>query len=255
MLKNAVAFFVVAVLAVALCLASCGETDPAEAPAGAQIIFVGDNEGQLSITYGGVDDYGVTWPCYEIFVDLMIDYCIAAELNENPTMTEADAEAYCKAGRWVVWVEDYGELARDALRTAGRCGYYEMIITAMVVKGGEAAQSETAQSIETLNDIEVRWIVTNGAELYELADIPGEIPPLANPYITRTDDRGLIEVKVRVPLPNLPGSQSDYLISADIGVDASTFEIQMIAEDVSDEGTTTDDDDAADDDADDDDVV
>ncbi|MCZ7584110.1 MAG: hypothetical protein M5R36_12655 [Deltaproteobacteria bacterium] len=247
-----VAFVLVILFAFGVFVA-CGEVDPANAPAGSTITFVGfDEGGVLALTFAGVDEYGVTTNCYEVFVGLMVDYCTIGEADgSTDAATLTAAENLCEAGQWVVWedktigggsTKTYGDLARDALRDVGACGYYELIVGALVSRGtSEAGGTTTTQSnVDPLNDVEVRWVVSPGAELYELADDPNTILPLANPFLSRTDDRGLCEVKVRVPQPVIPGTQSDYLITADIGVDQAQYQIQMIAEDVSATDTTTD---------------
>ncbi|MBZ0273538.1 hypothetical protein K8I61_15980 [bacterium] len=245
---------IAALAALSMIALACGETDPANAPSHAQITFVGITDGEVrTITYTGMDDYGIPSSCFDVFQSLMIDYC-------KNFSQRADAEAFCEAGGWVDFVDQsvgggasatFGDLARNALSTPGRCGYYEMIIAAFVFippTAGDQAGGTTTLVGEPMNDVEVRWIADPGMEMYEPQDVPGEIAPLANPFETRTDDRGLAELKIRVPLPVLPDTQSDYLIQADIGVDRAVYEIEMVGEDV-DESTTTTDDDAADDDA------
>ncbi len=249
------------VLASLAIVASCGETDPAQAPAGAGIEFVaetGDGEAVVfTLDYGTHDVCGIEIPdsCQEAFETRMQQYCVAPYMEEFTNVTQAQAEAACKDR--AVWCnytltpigdnseETLGGLA--AIFDDGECGYYEQILVAIVSRSSGSSTSTDVIAGVPLNGVEVRW-VTQGPliELYELSDVPGEIPPLANPYMDETDDRGITELKVRFPLPIAPGTQIDRIVTVDIGVDAASYKFTVTTE----EGdTSTSDDDASDDDA------
>ncbi|MCC6158032.1 MAG: hypothetical protein IT350_08255 [Deltaproteobacteria bacterium] len=243
-------------------VASCGETDPAQAPAGAGIEFVaetGDGEAVVfTLDYGTHEICGIEIPdsCQEAFYARMEQYCVEPHMQRYPDKTQAVAEAECKDR--TVWCdytltpisegssETLGALA--AIFEEGECGYYEQILVAIVSRSSGSSASTDVVAGVPLNGVEVRW-VTQGPlfELYELSDVPGEIPPLANPYMDETDDRGITELKVRFPLPIAAGSQIDRIVTVDIGVDVASYKFTVTTE----EGDTStgDDDDATDDDA------
>lgn len=250
------------VLASLAIVASCGETDPAQAPAGAGIQFVSETGDGEQVTtsweFGTATICGieVVDSCRDEFIAKMIELCTQQAYLDDPqheNATPADAEAQCKEE--TVWcnytlatVPDgtttYGGVANSFSEELGECGYYEQILVALVSRASGSSTSTDVIAGVPLNGVEVRW-VTQGRflELYELSDVPGEIPPLANPYMDESDDRGITELKVRFPMPVAPGSTIDRIVTVDIGVDMASYKFTFTTE----EGDTTsgDDDDAA----------
>ena len=134
----------------------------------------------------------------------------------------------------------------------GSCGYLNSIVTAFVViedpyedqslEAGEEGAGVMIKGVP-LNDIEVRFIA-DGGDMYKLSDVPGSVPPLSNPHLTRTDDRGKTEIKWRTPLPTFCNFDITYRLSADIGVSRAYTAVSfMVPAWASTEETTDDDDD------------
>jgi len=98
----------------------------------------------------------------------------------------------------------------DYLRTKeGRCGYKSFIMNALVSAEAQQIVVEGGSSTaDPLNDVEVAWI-SSGGEMYQLQDIPGQIAPLSNPFYDTTNERGLSQIKYRLPLPNGYGYSID----------------------------------------------
>jgi len=234
----------VTLLALGIYVASCGEVDPAYAPVGSSISLL--SEGQ-TWEYG-CSDFGLPSSCWDAYRNWCIAACSAALINGSMPDDSDAAELYedCQGedeacAEYVC--DDYNQWTDycaiiDVLRDVGtyiqskegRCGYKSFIITAIVT--GEAKQliAEGGDEVATpMNGVEVRWI-TSGGEMYELDDVPGTIPPLSNPFYDETDERGLSDIKLRVPLPNGCGYEVDYVIDASIGVSTATAEFSMSAE-------------------------
>lgn len=246
------------VLASLAIVASCGETDPAQAPAGSGISFVTESgEGDavtVTLEYSVDDTFGFVSACFEPFRDNMIALCKAeAYFLNHPNADQAEADTACEQGTvWPNYVDTplqnnagsaitYGMVAGDF--DIGDCGYYEQILVAIVTRSSGSSASTDVIAGVPLNGVEVRW-VTQGEflELYELADVPGDIPPLANPYLDETDDRGVTELKTRFPIPIAAGVSGDYIVTVDIGVDLASYKFTVTTEEADTGGATGDDD-------------
>ncbi|MCB1152031.1 MAG: hypothetical protein H6684_06050 [Deltaproteobacteria bacterium] len=242
----------------------CGETDPAEAPAGAVIELIGKDGETFTYTFTANDDLDIPQSCFGTFQETLINQCVADETANGLENCQAFVNAggsleQCCGDIWFrLYVDDRNEagnniadtqvadrVRNNLLSNPGSCGYYEFITTAIVYLAGSSTTSASSSTnVDPMNDVEVRWVVTSGAELYQLSDDSSSVPPLANPYLTETDDRGLSEVKVRVPLPTKASDSISYFVSADIGISASEFEINMVSEDLTEDTTDDDDDDS-----------
>ncbi len=237
-------------------VASCGETNPAQAPAGAGIEFVtetGDGESvTVTLDFSINKTYDVLSVCEDAFVSNMIQICEQLRTTEGAS---AEAIAACKdETEWSTYFDrtpsggsgaTYGDIAKNF--DAGDCGYYEQILVAIVSRASGSSASTDVIAGVPLNGVEVRWVSQGaGLELYELADVPGDIPPLANPYMDETDDRGVTELKVRFPNPVRTGVSGDLIVTVDIGVDLAAYKFTVTAEES--DTTSGGDDDASDDD-------
>jgi hypothetical protein len=228
-------------------ISACGESDPALAPSGAKVRIVGWETEKWEIRCS--EETGLPAFCGQAFSDFMEKQCVA-----DGAGTEEECEAW-----WFAYDEtssDY-RLAKRAARlaisnTPGACGYNNSIVTAFVEKytygsAGDTESSETEGSTggalggEPMNDIELRFIAYDG-EMYKLSDDPKLLPPLANPYVTRTDDRGKSEIKYRVPRPVACDFEYTYLLEADIGVSKAWVQIEFTVEEATEEDVTDDDD-------------
>lgn len=250
----------------------CGETDPAMAPAGSTITLVG-YDAEETVTFACDDTWNVPNSCYNSFREACIENCalsiqdgegsqVAIDTYQSCVETtgigsEGDCSAYvCDTlSYWLTYCEmPKNKLqAQNTLRAKeGSCGYQYWLVSALV----QAATSTSTSSASTggsssastgsvpMNDIEVRW-VTTGGDLYKPEDVPGAVAPLANPYYDRTDDRGISEVKYRIPNPNVCGAEMTYQLSADVGTAVAGVKFTITAG----ESTSTDDDtESADDD-------
>lgn len=240
----------------------CGETDPALAPAGSSIQIIGGTEGGATedTTYSCDSDWNIPIPCFTSFRTFCLRMCVndvaagnfdnldsgARQIFDDCPFDEAVcADQVCDDGNyWIMTCENrlYGAAARDYIRSkAGRCGYINYLISAVVQSSAEVISTEGTEAVtRPMNDVEVRW-VANGGEMYMPADIPGEIEPLGNPFYDQTDDRGLSEIKYRIPIPTRCGDEISYSLAADIGVDASVAEFKMAVEDSTEEDDDDDD--------------
>lgn len=240
-----------------LVMAACGETDPAQAPLGATINFLSAQGNGTEVTetwtFPVNSTYNVPTSCSEAFENQMSALCnqLAATTAGQAILDAAGVAGCDNPGDWLPLIDvgrgdgTWGEYIASRFQP-GDCGYLESIVTALVSRG--VGTGVSTLSGEPLNGVEVRWIATTGLELYELADIPGEIDPLANPYLDETDERGVTELKTRAPLPIATGVTYDVVVWADIGVAKAQYKFTFTAE----EGETSDDDASDDDDADDD---
>lgn len=226
---------------------SCGETDPALAPAGAQITIL--NAGYI---WSYNCTYSVPSICFEGMKKYMQRLCVSTRMDAGDSQAEAEYDCVT-GGDWVDFADDeknQEDYAKMILGDEDACGSLNNIITAYVsneVSTSTTTGSEegaTVGSAEAMNDVEVRFIAING-EMYKLSDISGSVPPLANPYITRTDDRGKAEVKYLTHFPTSCGSVVTYILQADVGISQAsvTYEFQVEDAETSDDDTTTDDDD------------
>ena len=263
----ALALFALVAIITGTIIVSCGEVDPALAPAGASISIMGSN--QTEWTYSCHEDSNLPIVCYDTWRNYLIEYCRLV-LTEDPdqavqeclaggstlgdcTLLVCDTQNY-----WLTFAENRQVLLEAQTNisiTVGACGYLNTIISAFVTKpdvsegaGGQSGITEGSEGSGgyirgiPMNDIEVRFIA-EGGELYKLSDIPSDIPPLANPYVTRTDDRGKAEVKYRTPLPTLCDYTQSYILSADIGVSISFYQLDFTVEAGEEEEGADDDDD------------
>jgi hypothetical protein len=106
--------------------------------------------------------------------------------------------------------------------------YY--LIDALVQGPATTTIAEGGQEVTNpLNNIEVRWTAMGG-ELYLPADIPGEVPPLSNPFYDKTGETGLSEIKWRIALPTACGEGMTYRIGASIGTAAASFQSDITVE-------------------------
>lgn len=236
--------------------ASCGEVDPALAPVGASITMVGPDS--ITWSYNCVEGYNVPSSCYDAFRDYCVASCALAlkkgllggetqQLYDQCVGTEdVCAEYVCDdLGKWMPYCEDgeNGDRARNYIWSKeGRCGYRSFIKSAIVYGQEQNIASEGTDAVSNpLNDVEVVWIASDG-EMYELDDVPGEIAPLSNPHYDRTNDRGIAEMKYRVPLPNICGSSIDYELTASIGVAYAETKISFSVTEALEEEEISDDD-------------
>jgi hypothetical protein len=257
----------VLVASVSIYLYGCGETDPALAPAGSSISFVGyGEEATISDSWACDQDWNVPDPCFTVFRQYCIDVCAANAQNGQFPDTQAEslynnclsgpeacADLVCDTyDKWIATCEEnqYAQAARNFLRAAdGRCGFIYYLVPA-VVNGSISSSSTTSAGgssvTNPLDDIEVRWTTMGGA-LYKPSDDPTKVPPLANPYYDRTNDRGISEVKYQLPIPTRCGQSASYELGASIGVDAATasFDLDVEAGETTDDDTTSADDDTA----------
>jgi hypothetical protein len=231
-----------------LILFSCGQVDPALAPAGATITLIGP--GESTFTYSCHDASGLPIVCYDTWRDYLIAYC-RLDLTNNPNQAIEDclAQGYknddctllvCEnQNYWVNYIEDddvISEAQANITATPGACGYMNSIISAFVLSAGSSTTGTAATggtqgsvSAQPMNDIELRFIA-EGGEMYKLSDVPGDVPPLSNPYVTKTDERGKAEVKYRTELPTFCGYQNSFTLSADIGVARTFLTLDFVVE-------------------------
>ncbi len=236
-----------------LTLWSCGDLDPAKAPAGAQITIVQGGE-TVTVNYTINKEFSLPDICTELITNRLIQICIADQSNDTPTVACGilDPQTCCDAGGGWDKLPDDVKANESFKQQAAGCGNREIILTAVVFAGsdsGDAASSTTSSTSfgEVFNDIEVRWTtIGQDVSLYELADVPGTIAPLGELYIDRTNDRGISEIKATWPLPVTPGSKVSYGVRADIGYDGDVYQEEYTVDETTDTAT---DDDATDDDA------
>jgi len=241
----------------------CGEVDPALAPTGTTVTIIG-NEGETAEenTYGCHSDWNIPDPCFSNFRTLCINMCIINVVDGKFGDFEPDAqqeyldclqdfsEATCadsfcdNSSHWIETCENRRNKtkARNAIRSKpGRCGYINYLVSAVVQSAAEVIVTEGQEAIsKPMNNVEVRW-VANGGDMYMPSDIPGQIEPLSNPYYDESDDRGLSEIKYRVPIPTGCGDNITYELWADIGVDIDKVKINMVVDDSTDEDDDDDD--------------
>ena len=232
---------------------SCGEVDPALAPAGSVISILGSS--QTSWQYSCHEDSELPIICYDTWRNYLITYCqqnLAADPNsavqdcigqpggtlDTCTLLVCDTQNY-----WLVFAEDRNVLRQAQANisvTPGACGYLNTIVSAFVTMaeeigtsgggsaGATAGSGTSGGEIEgiPLNDIEVRFIA-EGGEMYKLSDLPSQVPPLANPYMTATDDRGKADIKYRTPLPTFCDYTRSFILSADIGVSIAYYQLDF----------------------------
>ncbi len=251
-------------LTLVIYLASCGQLDPAWAPAGSTITLVSAET--IEWEYG-CSDGNLSDACHKAFRDYCVAQCAVA--LQAGSFDEGEGyykdclsqslgdEAFCAeyvCDDYSLWneycydfendLDHYGQ-AVDYLSTkSGRCGYANDIVSALVTRGISSDSATGSTAVEPLNDVEVRWIA-DGGEMYEVDDVPGDVAPLANPHYSRTDERGVSEIKYRLPFPATCGSTYTYNLTADIGVDMAFFKATFTVEEPPEE---TDDDTSGDDD-------
>jgi hypothetical protein len=248
MRTNMLVLLTVVAIVGGLILVSCGESDPALAPAGSIITILTNQE--VNWNYSCQNPSGLPIVCYETWVQYLVAYC---QLRQEDSVTRDDnvqecidggisleecSNYWCADGNlWIDLTLDTEVLFQargDIGSNIGSCGYLNTIVAAFVTLStssgstGDSGGDTVGGSLSgtPLNDIEVRFIA-QGGELYELADVPSQIPPLANPYVTATDDRGKAEVKYRTPLPTVCGSTITYVLSADIGVSQAAMSVNF----------------------------
>jgi hypothetical protein len=262
------ATFGVVSLTLVIYLASCGQTNPAFAPVGSSITIVGTTD--QTWDFNCITDWLIPSSCYDPFRTYCVGQCElavqqAAEteswssdissfqglfdtcMTQYPTAgIEFCSTVVCdESGKWRTYCEASDNLQRayDYISSKeGRCGYQNLIISALVTKQQQTASTGQTAATEPLNDVQVRWIA-QGGELYEIGDVPGEVAPLANPHYDSTDERGISEVKYRLPFPNLCGSLIDYILTADIAVAQASVTLEFsVAEPATDDDVSVDDD-------------
>jgi len=243
------ALLALSALTAGILIVSCGETDPALAPAGAVIDIVG--EGQTKWDYSC--NFKVPYPCLEELETYLIALCIVRDL---PGLGGgADTEASCKGGYWKELLLDDSALVafrNEIALEVGSCGALNNIITAFVylpglagaTTGASGENAGTALTGTVLNDVEVRFVAVNG-DMYLLSDISGESDPLPNPYLDRTDDRGKAEIKYLTQFPTVCESTYTYILYADIGVSKTSITVDFSVAAEAEEEEETDDDDSA----------
>ena len=279
MSRTKLALFALSALIVAIFVISCedwevlGEQDPALAPAGSQvkIIATGTEEAWVFSCH---PDSGLPITCDETWIEYIKAYCINDQMSDDtPTGSDVEncinnggdpytcAEIYCEdQKRWIDYTQMPSVLNKarvDISSIPGACGYNNSIIRAFAImpgsEGGEGGHNEGMDGSilygTPLNGIQLRFVALGG-ELYKLSDVPSQVPPLANPYVSKTDKRGKSEIKYRTPLPRYCNSAEIFFLEADIGVSISQFKVEYQVTAGTDTTTTDDDDD--DDDNDDD---
>lgn len=246
-MKNVVwALLIILALAMGILIISCGEVDPALAPAGAIIELVGSSENAWEYSC----NYKVPYPCLEELESYLVAACKVEDWPNLPEGPERDAE--CEGRLWKQGLanDKYLNNFRDEIALeVGSCGSLNNIVTAFAylpastgsTTGATGENAGTSLTGEVLNDIEVRFIAVNG-EMYRLSDISGAVPPLANPYLTRTDDRGKAELKYLTQFPTVCGSTTTYILSADLGVSKTEMSITFTVTAETEEEATDDDD-------------
>ena len=272
MKRYLLATFGVLALVTLVYVASCGETDPVFAPAGSSVILPEDQEWTFNCM-GGIN---VPGSCYDAYREYCVNGCeqtlqLGNSVNGDVDQRYEDCYDACTNGGqapetcvaqcseqacdtydgWVDYCEKdsvYNQVQIYLQSKDGRCGWMSYIVTAFVNGPATTEAGETEKVSYPMNEVEVEWVIVGG-ELYELGDVPGEIPPLPNPFYDRTNDRGLSQVKYRLPLPNTCGESMTYVLSASIGVDNDEVKYRFTAEDLDEDSTTTDDDDDDDDDS------
>jgi len=235
----------------------CGDVDPAFAPAGASVSIVGFEE-DLEVPMECDQDWSVPDACFDVFREYCIETCTddmidgrfgkysdSEETAYTDCVTDFDeascADAVCDSqyNAWITACKDANvfEDARNFIRAnRGTCGYISYLVSSVVQ--GEATEviAEGFEAISSpLNGVEVRWNVSAG-ELYKPSDIPGEVAPLSNPFYDESDERGLSEVKYRIPLPVRCDVTQVYQITTSIGVSSDAAKITVTVTDA--EGTT-----------------
>lgn len=233
----------------------CGEIDPALAPAGASVMLVG-LEDDLQVPYECDKDWSLPDPCFNVFREYCIDTCVDdmiggsygkySDAEENAYKDCIDdydeqdcAEAVCDSqyNAWITACKDGGvfEDAQNYIRSErGTCGYISYLVSSVVEGVGAEVIAEGGETVTSpLNGVEVRWTVSAG-ELYKPSDIPTEVLPLSNPYYDESDERGLSEVKYRIPLPVRCDVTQYYMITSSIGVSQDSANIVLSVTDAED---------------------
>ncbi|MDP8256033.1 MAG: hypothetical protein P9M14_09805 [Candidatus Alcyoniella australis] len=113
----------------------------------------------------------------------------------------------------------------------------EFLVRALVV--GEYAASPY---IQPLNNVEVRWTTRfpGNIGIYLPEDNVDDVDPLETPYVGKTDDRGISEVKILVNVVTVCSGTAIGYIEADTGVASSQVSLTYTTTDI---GTEDDDDD------------
>ncbi|MDP8224697.1 MAG: hypothetical protein P9L99_15160 [Candidatus Lernaella stagnicola] len=228
----------------------CGDTDPATAPAGASVFLVGFDE-DPSLSFQCDADWDIPSPCFDIFRQYCISACVIDfvggndEIYSNGQRDEFDdcvfdaqtcADSVCDDKfAWITTCElddTRRSEAKNFIRSAeGKCGFVSYLISAVVQGPASLVIAEGSEEVtDPLNGVEVRWTVAGG-ELYLPADIPGDVPPLSNPFYDESNDRGISETKYRIAVPNQCGAEVSYSITASIGVAADTSLITLTVAD------------------------
>lgn len=252
-----------AIAAGLIALWSCGDLDPAKAPTTAVVQFVVAEAGEIINVEISVDeDLEVALPCKDVFRDALVSQCqtdpretscLPSGLQDDDLNTLLTTGSVTSDGTdyslttVLACCENYGwdelpDRTKDAIRASllrpGTCGYSEIILAAVVFKSSAGAVGDISSTVgfDTFNDVEVRWTTFgSNMELYELADIPGEIAPLGQPFLDRTNGRGISELKIRWPLPITPGATVSYVVRVDIGYSLDEYEVEYVVDDLTEE--------------------
>jgi len=234
---------------------SCGELDPSQAPGDAVVQIVQAEEGTaLTESYSVNATLGVPEPCTSVFRTSLINHCTNSPVSTCDPYTGDELRSCCEAN----YLELGGDI-QDSYRLRmkpGDCGYREIILTAIVSRG---AGSEIASTdvLNPYNDMEVRWttigmrssVCGQGVEMWGVNEqrcSPVTPTALAEPFMDKTDGRGMSEIKLIWPIPIYPGSTSTYGAMVDIGVHVAKYTVEISVDDA---GEDTGDDDVVDDDA------
>jgi hypothetical protein len=250
---------------------SCGNLDPSQAPSDAIVEIVQAGEGAAQTESYSVDEeLNVPISCRPRMLTNMEAQCVANPegcfedddgdpgtdnrddcYNKEEPLTPEEVASCCGVRRNYM-TEACIDNARDRINM-GDCGYKEIILTALIYRGGVTATKDT------YNDMEIRWktiglrstVCGQGVEMWGVNEqrcSPVTPTALAEPFMDTTDDRGMSEIKLTWPIPVYPGSTYTYGASADIGYASAEFRIEVSVDEKSDDSGTSDDDAATDDD-------
>ncbi len=231
---------------------SCGEYDPAEAPSDGIIEIVQAAEGEvITETWGVSEDLKVPVSCTDVYLASLVDHCVsdpASVTSCTAYAADEDTMQACCEANFLELSDTIKDAYRNRLRP-GDCGHGEVILTAVVYRGGAGGTSFSEK--DTYNGMEVRWKTIGlrsdtcdyGVEMWGVDEIPCISWPtsLAEPYMDETDDRGLSEIKLRWPIPITPGTTVTYGAAADIGYDSASYSIEITVDELTED--TGDDDD------------
>ena len=180
----------------AMSFASCGNTDPADAPIGAVVQFTQEDE---------------SWT-----------FACGVLVEDDASTPDYDPVLGCNGGVDSRWV------------------------TAIVTDGNERTGGTSTQIGAPLNNVEIRWYTwpIDNDELWLVDDPIGQVPPLAQPYFTETDDNGTSEIIWRFYRPDeCDGNDDTHWLVAAVGTAEQRLSIALTCDLPSDSG---DDDDSTD---------